>query len=51
MQEIVAIATIAFGIIAKILEFKLDKNTKQNDYVSLEKLSEKQYSLENVETF
>jgi len=47
----IVLATITLGIIAKILEFKLDKHIKQNNYVSLEKLNNQRHSLENVETF
>ena len=47
----ILLATIGLGIIAKILEFKLEKNIKQDDYVSLERLNEKRHSLDNVETF
>jgi len=47
----ILLATIGLGIIAKILEFKLEKNIKQNDYVPVEKVSDQRYSLDNVETF
>ena len=51
-MEIITLATIAMGIFAKFLESKLDKNTRDEDYVELDKIESKQrYSLKNVETF
>jgi len=45
------LATLALGIIAKFVEFKLDGSMNDKEWINVENLESNKYSLKNVETF